>query len=412
MLEPVLYIRYDSFRVKLKPTPEQINYLNNACGCSRFIWNQLLKTKNETSMSKLQLQNHLNTLKKEYPFLKNVCTHIGVIVNNNLDLAFKHYRDGSKGHPKFKIKGRDRESFPVRVGYNVNGIPRFKIDKEGISISKMTTTRGGLGLGKIKYTKLDDNYVDVDYFMYLVKQGYRAEPYLTITNCVIYKECGEWYCSITYSHNDYYDTSQLSERSVGIDLGLRQFAVLEDGTVFKGLKYETDILKEERKLARLQRKLDRKRNKNMELGITKEKYENTKEMLRLKEKIAKKHQRIVNIRENYLHDVANKVVNLLPQRIVMEDLKVKNMMRNRHLARAIQRQSFYRFRQIIKYKAERKGIELVLADTFYASSKLCSTCNTYNCLKQHEKTYKCSCCGLVIDRDVNAAINLSQYQAQ
>jgi putative transposase len=170
-----------------------------------------------------------------------------------------------------------------------------------------------------------------------------------------------------------------------------------------------------KKLKRLQRKVSRKYdNLKAEKAFQKgEKLTKTQNIIKLENEIRLVHKRIADIRLNHIHQTTNAIVKTKPSRIVVEDLNVKGMMKNKHLSKAIQEQSFNKFLTTLKYKCEWKGIEFVKADRFFPSSKMCSCCGTIKKdLKLKDRTYKCPNqeCNLVIDRDKNASINLANYK--
>lgn len=139
----------------------------------------------------------------------------------------------------------------------------------------------------------------------------------------------------------------------------------------------------------------------------------SKNEIRELEKVQYLYRKLTNIRDNYIHQVTAEIVNMLPKRIVIEDLKVSNMLKDKRLSEEIHEQSFYKFREYLTYKCGDKGIELVIADKYYPSSKTCSCCgNIKRNLKLSDRTYICDKCGLIIDRDMNAAINLMNYTVQ
>ena len=164
------------------------------------------------------------------------------------------------------------------------------------------------------------------------------------------------------------------------------------------------------KLIHLQRKLDRKYKTNNVLNIYDKKYYKSNNIIKVENQIRQVYNQLFNIRTNYIHQITHEIVSLFPRRIVMENLNITGMMKNKHLSKAIGEQCFYSFIQKMKYKCEWNGIEFVQADRFYPSSKSCSGCGCIKSdLKLSDRTYVCKECGLVIDRDLNAAINLSNY---
>jgi len=161
-------------------------------------------------------------------------------------------------------------------------------------------------------------------------------------------------------------------------------------------------------LRRLQRKVSNKYEKNKE-GRS---YVKTGNIIKLERNIKKLHKRLDNIRTDNRHKVTNEIVKTKPSRVVMEDLNVKGMMKNKHLSKAIAQQGLYEFKHMIQYKCERQGTEFVEADKWYPSSKTCSECGHEKTkLSLSERQFRCECCGTVMDRDKNAALNLSRYEA-
>ena len=176
--------------------------------------------------------------------------------------------------------------------------------------------------------------------------------------------------------------------------------------VFKNINKTRVIKRLEKRLRRLQRKVSRK----YQLNKQGKEYVKTNNIIKLEKQIKLLHRRLLNIRMNHLHQATNKIVKTKPSKIVMETLNIKGMMKNKHLSKAIAQQCVYEFKRQIKYKCEWLGIVFVEADKWYPSSKLCSRCgHKKEKLSLSERTYTCECCGIVIDRDYNASINLSKY---
>ena len=173
------------------------------------------------------------------------------------------------------------------------------------------------------------------------------------------------------------------------------------------IKFTETHVQLEKKLRKLQRKVSNKYDKNKKGGS----YVKTSNIIKLEKNIRKLHRNLDNIRTDYRHKVTTEIVRTKPSRIVMESLNVKGMMKNKHLSKAVSQQGFFQFKTILKYKAERYGIEFVEADIWYPSSKTCSECgNIKTDLSLSERTFVCGSCGAAIDRDKNASINLSRYK--
>ena len=213
-----------------------------------------------------------------------------------------------------------------------------------------------------------------------------------------------WYLSVGIEREE--TKEEVTDVSLGIDLGVKDLAVCSDGTVYKNINKTYVVKKIEKRLKRLQKQVSRKYEQN------KKGKENvkTKNIIKLEKKIQQIHRRLANIRTNYLHQTTTRIVKTKPYRVVVEDLNVKGMMKNKHLSHAIRKQGFYEFKRQLEYKCKLRGIEFVVADRFYPSSKICSQCGKIKKdLKLKDRVYQCSC-GLMIDRDFNASINLSNYK--
>ena len=197
---------------------------------------------------------------------------------------------------------------------------------------------------------------------------------------------------------------------MGIDLGVKETAIVAFGNekiIFHNINKSKKVQDLIKKKKRLQRSVSRKYEMNKQGN----KYIKTKNIIKEEEKIRKIWHRLNGIRQNYNHQMTAKLVNLLPAQIVVEDLNVAGMMKNKHLAKAIQEQSFYEIIRQIEYKCKFNNIPFYKADRFYPSSKTCSNCgNIKKDLKLSDRTYVCPECGLVIDRDYNAALNLQRYK--
>ena len=201
---------------------------------------------------------------------------------------------------------------------------------------------------------------------------------------------------------------KLNDDGVGIDLGIKELAVCSDGTKYKNINKSQKIKKLEKQKRRLQRSISRSYEKNKK-G---ESYCKTNNVIKKEKLLLKRNHRLTNIRKNYLNQTISEIVNRKPRFICIEDLNVSGMMKNRHLSKAVQEQGFFWFRKQLEYKCSDKGIQLIVADRFYPSSKLCSCCgNIKKDLKLSDRVYRCEC-GNMIDRDFQASINLKTYGEQ
>ncbi len=201
----------------------------------------------------------------------------------------------------------------------------------------------------------------------------------------------------------------MTDEIIGIDVGVKELAVCSNGMTFKNINKSQRVKKLEKRLRRLQRKVSRKYEMNKEGN----RFVKTSNIINVENQIRMQHRKLNGIRNNHIHQATNTIVKTKPCKVVMETLNtlnIKGMMKNRHLSKAIAKQRLYDFKSKLQYKCERFGIEFAEADKWYPSSKLCSCCGTIKQdLKLSDRIYRCEC-GLVIDRDFNASINLSRYK--
>ena len=192
---------------------------------------------------------------------------------------------------------------------------------------------------------------------------------------------------------------------LGVDVGVKDLAVVSTGEKYKNINKTKTVKKTNKRLKRLQRQVSRQYEKIK----TKKIKGKGKNLLKLEKQINKTYQRLTNIRTNYIHQRTSILVKTKPEYVVIEDLNVKGMMKNRHLSKAIAQQKLYEFRRQLEYKCLWYGVKLIIADRFYPSSKMCSCCgNIKKDLNLSDRVYKCEC-GNVMDRDLQAAINLREY---
>ena len=193
---------------------------------------------------------------------------------------------------------------------------------------------------------------------------------------------------------------------------MKYLAICSNGMTFKNINKTKEVKRLKKVLKRKQRKVSRKYeiNKIKKGGENRCQFKKTNNIIKLEKEIRLLHRRLTNIRSNHIHQATNKIVKIKPSRVVMETLNIKGMMKNRHLSKAIAEQCLYEFKRQIQYKCKKYGIEFVEADKWFPSSKTCSCCGAIKKdLKLKDRVYQCSC-GLKIDRDLNASINLSRYK--
>ncbi|MBI6873563.1 RNA-guided endonuclease InsQ/TnpB family protein [Clostridium aciditolerans] len=369
-------------KIRLKPTKEQEMLMFKSVGCARFAYNWGLAkweemNKQDLKPSKVKIRTEFNnTIKKNnnYVWLKEVSAQVTQHAFEDLNDAYNKFFKGLSMHPKFKSKKKSKNSFYVRYD-------AIKFKDGTVNIEK---------IGKVKY-----------------KTNYEI-PILSKYNNPRCEFDGKyWYLTFGFEHNE--NQVELNKNlSIGIDLGIKNFAVINclDKPI-KTINKSVKVRKLKKKLKRLQRQVSRKYEANKK----DKKFVKTKNIIKLEKQIKLIYRKLNNIRLNYIHQATNKIVKLKPYRIIMEDLNISGMMKNKHLAESIQEQKFYEFIRQIKYKCEFNGIEFVQADRFYSSSKICSCCgNKKDDLKLKDRIYVCNKCGLEIDRDKNASINLGNYK--
>ena len=195
---------------------------------------------------------------------------------------------------------------------------------------------------------------------------------------------------------------ELTDTVLGIDVGVKELAVVSNGKVYENINKTKEVKRSNKKLRRLQRQVSRKYEKNKE-G---DRYVKTRNILKIEHQIKLIHRKLTNIRNNHLHQTTSDIVKTKPCKIVVEDLNISGMLKNKHLAKAVSNQKLYEFIRQIEYKCEKYGISFVKADRWFPSSKMCSNCGNINKnLKLSDRMYRCDC-GHCMDRDMNASLNL------
>lgn len=371
-----------SFKIRIYPTKVQEELIWKHISSCRYIWNWMLAKQEELyaagekHLSVFGMIKLLTPLKNdgEHGWLYDVSNASLQTVCRDLQKAYDKFFKKISGHPKIKSRKRSKASYPVRQTIWFSG--------------KLVTVEK---LGKVKF-KTD--------FTFPEGRGHKFyNPRITNRN-------GKWILSFGMECES--QTPKLTDMSMGIDLGIKDLAIAEcNGQI---VFHNINKSKKMKELCKKQKHLQRSISRKYEANKQGQKYIKTKNIERLKNKLRKLYYHIANIRQNYIHQCTHALVSLLPSRVVMEDLNITGMMKNRHLARAIQEQCLYEFIRQMRYKCEWNGIEFIQADRFYPSSKTCSCCgNVKRDLKLSDRIYKCDICGLKIDRDYNAAINLSKY---
>lgn len=365
-------------KIRLIPTEEQEYLLWKSAGTARFIYNLTLARQEENHkvggefISNNDIRKEVTLLKKEkLNWLKEVSNNVAKQAVKDACNAYSRFFKGLSGKPKFKSRKKSKPSF-------YNDTHKIRVKEKLVLIEKVGW----------------------------VKTSEQVPMGVKYVNPRISFDGKYWYLSVGVEVD--HPEVELTDESIGIDVGIKDLAVCSNGTVFKNINKTRTVRKLEKRLRRLQRQVSRKYEMNKE-G---KKFVKTNNIKKLEKEIRLLHRRLSNIRNNHLHQATTKIAKTKPSRVVMENLNIKGMMKNRHLAKAIGQQGLYEFKRQMKYKSEYYGIEFIEADRWYPSSKKCSSCNhVKDKLHLSERLYRCEECELEIDRDLNASINLSKYIA-
>ena len=377
-----------TIRVMLLPNNKQKTKLFLYANTSRYVYNWAIERERSNYkdgnkfISDYELRKEFTQLKKQegYVWLSNISNDAMKQSIKDACDAYKKFFKGISKYPRFKSRKFSTPSF-----YQDNVKIRFTethVKVEGFASS-------------LKRNKQKLNWIRL------------AEHNRIPTNCKYYnpriKYDGlNWYITVGVNYDDC--TNEPKNNGIGIDLGIKDLAICSDGKVYKNINKSKKIKRLEKKKRRLQRSISRKIKNSERKG------RQTCNTVKAKKKFLKVSHKLTNIRHNYLHQTTSSIVKREPSFICIEDLNVSGMMKNRHLSEAVQQQCFYEFRRQIEYKAAWNNIKIVIADRFYPSSKTCYYCGTIKKdLKLSDRIYKCECCGNVIDRDYQAALNLKQY---
>lgn len=376
-----------SFKTEINPTQEQIQQINKTIGTCRFVYNFYIAHNKEIYdsekkfISGMNFQKWLNNVyfknNPENLWIKDVSSKSVKQSIMNADKAFKRFFKKESGFPKFKKKGKS----DVKMYFVKNNPKDCFCERHRVNIPT-------LGWVKLK----EKGYIPTTKQGYVIKSG--------TVSCKV----GRYYVSVLIEIPDI-EKTQLNDSGLGIDLGVKEFAVISNGVIKKNINKTAKLKKLEKQLKRKQRCLSRKYEDAKKRS--KKKGEATRQNIQKQVlKVQKLHQRIDNIRTDYINKTVNEIVKTKPSYITIEDLNVKGMMKNRHLSKAVASQKFYEFRMQLKAKCDENGIELRVVDRWYPSSKICYHCgNIKKDLKLSDRIYKCEC-GYIEDRDFNAALNL------
>ena len=378
-----------AIKVMLIPNNVQNTKMFQYAGAARFAYNWALAKEKENyeKDGKFILDSEL---RKEFTKLRNSNDYAWLqCISNNVTkqaikdacTAYKNFFKGLQRYPRFKSKKKSMPKF-----YQDNVKIKFTdthVKFEGFSSSKKTNKQ------KLNWVRLAEHGRIPTDAKYMNPRISFDGLHWWISVCVEFPDCIE----------------KLNDDGIGIDLGIKDLAICSDNNTYKNINKSQTVKKLEKRKRRLQRSVSRKYEQNKKKG----KHCKTKKIIKKEKLLLKVNHRLTNIRKNYLNQTTSEIINRKPRFICIEDLNVSGMMKNRHLSKAVQNQGFYEFRKQLEYKCDDNGIQLIIADKFYPSSKLCSCCgNIKKDLKLSDRIYKCEC-GNVIDRDFQAALNLKIY---
>ena len=372
-----------SFKTEINPTEEQKARIRKTIGTCRYVYNfylghnKALHDNGEKFMTgksfSLWLNNEYIPDNPDKTWIREVYSKA---VKKSIEdgcAAFTRFFKHQSDFPKFKKKGKS----DVKMYFVRNNPKDCQCERHRLKIPT-------LGWVRIK----EKGYIPTTKDGYMIRSG------------TVSVKAGRFYVSVLVEIPDVNINNNLNE-GIGIDLGIKDFAVISSGKTYRNINKSAGLKKLEKQLIREQRSLSRK-YENLKKGESTQRANIQKQKL----KVQKLHHKMDNIRTDYINKTIAEIVKTKPSYITIEDLNVKGMMKNRCLSKAVASQKFYEFRKRLKAKCDEKGIELRVADRFYPSSKTCHHCGSIRKnLKLSDRIYRCEC-GYVADRDLNAALNL------
>lgn len=369
-----------TYKVKLKLNNKQRTRFFQNVGVSRFAYNLTLEIQEENHkqgnkfLSDCEVRKIITQRKQDdLAWLYNYDCDIVKQAVKDAVKAYKTFFKNKKGKPKFKSKRLSKPSFYV------DGL-KLKIQNGYIKIPKLS-----------KISLYEKDYIPEDIKIY-------QNPRITFDGI-------DWWISVGIKED--FIKPKLTDNIIGIDLGLKELATCSDGTVIRNITKDKAYKKLEKSIKQKQRQISRKYEQNKQ-G---KKFVKTKSICKAEKRLQKKIIKEQNIKRDYFHKSTTALVRTKPQAIVLEDLNIKGMMKNKHLSHALQTTSINQFRQMLINKCEKYGIEVIESDRWFPSSQICSHCGNRKVnLKLSERVYRCPVCGLEIDRDLNASINLKHYR--
>ena len=372
-----------SFKTEINPSEEQKVKIRKTIGTCRFIYNFYLAHNKElhengkkfmsSNKFRVWLNNEYLPNHPEYSWIKEAYSKAVTQAVNNGQTAFTRFFNHKSAFPRFKKKGKSN----VKMYFVKNNPKDCRCERHRINIPS-------LGWVRIK----EKGYIPTTKDGYVIKSGH------------VSIKADRYYVSVLIEIPDNRIANNSNE-GIGIDLGLKNFAVVSNGTSYKNINKSAKLKKLEKQLIREQRSLSRK-YENVKKGGPTQRANIQKQRL----KVQKLHHRIDNIRTDYINKTIAEIVKTKPSYITIEDLNVSGMMKNKHLSKAVASQKFYEFRTKLQAKCNENGIELRVVDRWFPSSKTCHCCGAIKKdLKLSDRTFTCDC-GYIEDRDFNAALNL------
>ena len=361
-------------KIRLFPTKEQEEKMIESCNTARYIYNYTLAKQEQNYkdgnqfIKNTEIRKELTKLKKteKFSWLNNVSNNVTKQAVKDACNAYIKYFKRLSEKPRFKKKGKSRESF-------YNDDYKLKIKEESLLIEKV-------GWVRIQPDQVDKN-----------------KHY---TNPRVSYDGKYWYISLSYNKETIKE--ELTDEVIGIDVGIKNLATCSNGYIVKNINKLITIKKLEKRKKRLQRQISRKFEKNIK-GKEYIKTKNIEKSLK-KQKLIERRMR--NIRMNQIHQATSTIIKAKTCRVVMEELDIQTMKKDKHLAYLLQGTMMYEFKRVLKYKCELHSIDFKTVDKYYASSKICSCCGNRIELTLKDRIFKCSC-GFETDRDINAAINIA-----
>ena len=379
---------YKSIKIEIKLTEEQKIQANKTIGVERFIYNEYIKYNqeqyklNNKFVSGFDFSKYINNIylpnNPDKKWIKEVSSKSVKQAMICGEKAFKNFFKGLSSFPVFKKKGKNE----IGAYFVKNNKTDFEFYRHKIKIPTL------------KFVRLKE-------YGHIPKNA-------NIKSGTISKIADRYFLSLVIEVEDTIKEINTNTKGLGIDLGIKDTAICSNGKVFKNINRIEKVKKIKKKLKREQRKISR----SMEYSKSnKIKLNDLKNFSKKKLKLQRLFYKLNCIRNDYNNKMVNEITRAKLKYITVEDLKVSNMMKNRHLSKAIQEQNFFAIRTKLINKCKERNIELRLVDTFYPSSKTCSCCgNIKKNLKLNDRIYKCCECGLEIDRDYNASINLEKAE--